>query len=105
MKNLKKGFSEHHLNKKSKDLVKELNKAIKNKAKGEVPPVKFGYWMDSEGIGQISVSIKYSEGLYGCDHGIETEKIGKVSKSDISKQVVEFYNQIINELQYYKINH
>jgi hypothetical protein len=40
-------------------------------------------------------------GIY--NHGIETEQKGGTKKSDISKQVVEFYNQIISELQHYKI--
>ena len=103
MKKLKKGYKEHSLNETTRELVKELNKKIKLKSNGEIPPIKFKFSMDNEGVGGIGVIIKYSEGLYGCDHGIETEQKGKTKKSDISRQVTEFYNQIISELQHYKI--
>ena len=103
MTKLKKGYTEHHLNETCRELVKELNNKIKIMSNGETPPVKFQFGMDSEGIGGINVTIKYSEGLYGCNHSIETEDWCTVKKSDISKQVIEFHNQIITELQYYKI--
>ena len=103
MKNLKKDYTEHSLNKKTKALVNELNLKIKKNSGVENPPVKFDFYVDNEGIGGIGISIAYSEGLYGCDHGIETEEMGKTKKSDISKLVIGLCNQIIDELQQYKI--
>ncbi len=103
MKNLKKGFTEHSLNKKTKALVNELNRKIKKNTGDEIPPVKFDFYVDNEGIGGIGICIEYSEGLYKCDNGIKTEEMCKTKKSDISKHVIGLCNQIIDELQQYKI--